>query len=130
MAKTKRGSVELSDVNRELQKVVNSGKMLIGAKETMKALSRKEAKIVIHASNCPEEIKGAFKGIDKKEKKKIALYEYPANSLELGLACGKPYSIASLCITDTGESEILRLLTSNVRHNAKTLSINIKEKRR
>ena len=128
MAKTKRDSVELSDVNRELQKVVNSGKMLIGAKETIKALRRKDAKIVIHASNCPEEIKEEFKDIDKKEKKKIALYEYPANSLELGLACGKPYSIASLCITDTGESEILRLLTANVRHKEKTLSI--KEKRR
>lgn len=130
MAKTKRGSVELSDVNRELQKVVNSGKILIGARETIKALRRKEAKIVIHASNCPEEIRGEFKDIDKKEKKKIAHYEYPANSLELGLACGKPYSIASLCITDTGESELLRLLTANVRHKGKTLSINIKEKRR
>ncbi len=130
MAKTKRGSVELSDVNRELQKVVNSGKIRIGAKETIKALRRKEAKIVIHASNCPEEIKEEFKDIDKNEKEKIALYEYPANSLELGLACGKPYSIASLCITDTGGSEILRLLTSNVRHKEKTLSINIKEKHR
>lgn len=128
MAKTKRDSVELSDVNRELQKVVNSGKILIGAKETIKALRGKEGKIVIHASNCPEEMKEEFKDIAKKENEKIALYEYPANSLELGLACGKPYSIASLCITDTGESEILRLLTSNVLHKEKTLSI--KEKRR
>lgn len=128
MAKTRRDSVELSDVNRELQKVVNSGKILIGAKETIKALRGKEGKIVIHASNCPEEMKEEFKDIAKKENEKIALYEYPANSLELGLACGKPYSIASLCITDTGESEILRLLTSNVLHKEKTLSI--KEKRR
>jgi len=112
MRKTKRGSTELLDMNRELQKVVNGGKMLMGAKETVKALRRKEAKLVIHASNCPEELKEKFK--DGDETKEIIIYEYPANSLELGLACGKPYTIASLCITDPGESEILRHQTSNL----------------
>jgi len=128
MAKAKKGSVELSDVNRELQKVVSSGEILIGSKETIKALRRKEAKIVIHASNCPEEIKKVFN--DKKENGEITIYEYPANSLELGLACGKPYAIASLCITDTGASEILRLLSPNVLSKRKMLGINIREKYR
>ncbi|MDI6811078.1 MAG: 50S ribosomal protein L30e [archaeon] len=123
MAKAKKGSVELSDVNRELQKVVSSGKILIGSKETIKALRGRGAKIVIHASNCPEEIKKVFN--DKKENGEITIYEYPANSLELGLACGKPYAIASLCITDTGASEILRLLSPNVLSKGKMLGINI-----
>lgn len=128
MAKAKKGSVELSDVNRELQKVVSSGEILIGSKETIKALRRKEAKIVIHASNCPEEIKKVFN--DKKENGEITIYEYPANSLELGLACGKPYAIASLCITDTGASEILRLLSPNVLSKGKMLGINVRERYR
>ena len=128
MAKAKKGSVELSDVNRELQKVVSSGEILIGSKETIKALRRKGAKIVIHASNCPEEIKKVFN--DKKENGEITIYEYPANSLELGLACGKPYAIASLCITDTGASEILRLLSPNVLSKGKMLGINVRERYR
>ncbi len=99
---------ELTDINRELQKVVNSGKMLIGARETMKALEGKEPKLVIYASNCPERIKGDFKDMCKDSG--IAIYEYPANNSELGLACGKPYSIASLCVIDVGGSEILQLL--------------------
>jgi hypothetical protein len=51
------------------------------------------------------------------------IYEYPANSIELGLVCGKPYPIASLCITDTKDSEIVRALTTDVQPKKKTLSI-------
>ncbi len=122
MAKTNKNSVELSDVNRELQKVLSKGKVRIGSKETIKALTRKEAKIIIHASNCPGEIKGVFE--DRKESEELIIYEYPSNSLELGLVCGKPYPIASLSITDTGDSEILRLLTPKVHPKEKTLNIN------
>ena len=124
MARDKKRSVELSDVNRELQKVLNNGNVLIGSKETIKALMRKEAKIIIHASNCPEKIKRAFEDTDKEEYGDLTIYEYPANSLEFGLACGKPYPIASLCITDTGDSEILRLLTPDIIPKEKTLNIN------
>ncbi|MBK5190291.1 MAG: 50S ribosomal protein L30e [Methanosarcinales archaeon] len=123
MAKAKKGSVELSDVNRELQKVLKNGKVLIGSKETRKAFMRNEAKIIIHASNCPEKIKRVFEDADREER---TIYEYPANSLELGLACGKPYSIASLCITNTGDSEILRLLTPNVHSKEKRLNVNMR----
>lgn len=123
MAKAKKGSVELSDVNRELQKVLKNGKVLIGSKETRKAFMRNEAKIIIHASNCPEKIKRVFEDADRGER---TIYEYPANSLELGLACGKPYSIASLCITNTGDSEILRLLTPNVHSKEKRLNVNMR----
>lgn len=124
MAKTKRGSSEFSDVNRELQKVVNGGELLIGAKETVKALRRREAKLVIYASNCPEELKDKFKDVDSGEAE-VIYYKYPANSLELGLACGKPYSIASVCVTDAGESEILRLRSSNGSQDMKTEGINL-----
>ncbi|MEA2033310.1 MAG: 50S ribosomal protein L30e [Euryarchaeota archaeon] len=112
MAEIKSKSVEISDMNRELQKVLKSGKVLIGANETLKALRGEEAvvKAVIYASNCPEDITEGFKEVTKQKKGNTLFYEYPVNSLELGLACGKPYSIASLCIRDTGKSDILRLI--------------------
>ncbi len=111
----KRKSVELPDVNRELQKAIGNGKAWIGSKGAIKKLreSGEGAKIVVHASNCPEEIKDEFKRIAERENENITIYEYPANSFELGLACGKPFSIASLCIIDHGESEISRLLSHN-----------------
>ena len=120
MAKTKGKSVQ--DVGRELQKVIRSGNVLLGSKETMKALNGgvEGAKIVIHASNCPWELKKEFQE-KSKEDEQVIVYEYPASSLELGLVCGKPYSIASLCITDADESEQLRLLSSNMRAKAWTV---------
>ena len=113
MAEIKSKSVEISDMNRELQKVIKSGKVLIGANETLKALRRRDevaVKAVIYASNCREEIKERCKEETKQKKGNIPFYEYPVNSIELGLACGKPYSIASLCILDAGKSDILRLI--------------------
>jgi len=111
----KRKSVELSDVNRELQKQIDNGKVVIGSKETIKTLNGggEGAKIVIHASNCPEGIKDEFREMVKKENKNISIYEYPANNFEFGLACSKPFSVASLCIIDAVESDILRFLSPN-----------------
>ncbi|MHC1610920.1 MAG: 50S ribosomal protein L30e [Candidatus Methanospirareceae archaeon] len=123
MVKVKRSSVEISDLNRELQRVLNSGKVLIGSKEARKAFMRGEAKIIIHASNCPEKIKKWFEDGDRGGDEGVTIYEYPANSLELGLACGKPYPVASLCITDTGDSEILRLLTPDLHGKERRLNV-------
>ncbi len=109
MTKAKKNSHE-SNINRELQKVANNGKILIGARETVKALEGNEAKLVIYASNCPKELKADFR--ERCNGTDALIYEYPANSAELGLACGKPFTIASLCVVDVGGSEILRLLPS------------------
>jgi large subunit ribosomal protein L30e len=124
MANRKTGSVELSAVDRELQKVLSNGKVLIGSNETLKAFNNKEAKVIIHASNCPVVIRRVFEDAGGNGNGELIIYEYPANSIELGLACGKPYPIASLCITDTGDSEIARILTPNVQPKEKTLRIN------
>jgi len=130
MEKTKKSMVELADMNRELKKVVDSGKILIGSRETIKALRRKEAKLIIYASNCPEEIKRVFAERDEKRNGEMTIYDYPANSFELGLACGKPYPIASLCITDPGDSGILRLLSPPVLPKGKLLGVNVRERYR
>ncbi len=107
---TKSKKVEHSELIRELQKVVNEGKVVLGARETKKALKRGDAKLVIHASNCPVELSMEFKELC--EKAGVPIHEYHANSIELGLTCGKPYSVASLCVLDTGDTEILQILES------------------
>jgi len=109
MTKAKR--VEYTDVNRELQKVISDGKVVLGARETKKALRREDAKLVIHASNCPQSLRYEFKELC--EEAGVPLYEYHANSRELGLACGKPYSVASLCVVDTEGTDILKVLASS-----------------
>jgi large subunit ribosomal protein L30e len=121
--KAERSSIELSDVHRELQKVLNQGNVLLGSKETVRAVLNDEARVVIHASNCPEQVKQVFTDAARNGDEDLIVYEYPANSLELGLACGKPYSVASLCITEPGDSAIVRVLTPEEQPKEKTLNI-------
>ncbi|HDS46124.1 MAG TPA: 50S ribosomal protein L30e [Methanomicrobia archaeon] len=121
--KAERSSIELSDVHRELQKVLHQGTVLLGSKETVQAVLNDEARVVIHASNCPEQVKQVFTDAVINGDEELIVYEYPANSLELGLACGKPYSVASLCITDPGDSAIVRVLTPEEQPKEKTLNI-------
>jgi large subunit ribosomal protein L30e len=121
--KAERSSIELSDVHRELQKVLHQGRVLLGSKETVRAVLNDEARVVIHASNCPEQVKQVFTEAAISGDEDLIVYEYPANSLELGLACGKPYSIASLCIIDPGDSAIVRVLTPEEQPKEKTLNI-------
>ncbi|MHC1635865.1 MAG: 50S ribosomal protein L30e [Candidatus Methanospirareceae archaeon] len=114
----KKQLVEISGINRELREAMKTGKVKIGSRETIKAIKKKEAKIVIYSSNCPEEIKKEFMNVDED----VIVYEYPANSVELGLVCGKPYSVASLCIIDVGTSEILQVLQDIHSHSRETRS--------
>jgi large subunit ribosomal protein L30e len=126
MAKATKSSIELTDVNRELYKAISTGTVLIGSKETIKACKGGAAKVIIRASNCPTAIERAFEAAGGKGEAEQLVYEYPANSLELGLACGKPYAVASLCITEPGDSEILRLLNPVLHPKEKGLNITLR----
>ena len=62
-----------------------------------------EAKLVIISSNCMGGTHNALKETG------VHIFEYAKQGMELGLACGKPFIVASLAIEDPGESEILSL---------------------
>jgi len=109
MTKAKR--IEYADVNRELQKVMSDGKVVLGARETKKALKRGDAKLVIHASNCPQSLRYEIKELC--DKAGVPIHAYHADSRELGLACGKPYSVASLCVVDAGGTDILEVIAAS-----------------
>jgi large subunit ribosomal protein L30e len=107
--------IDKKDMDRELRATVKTGKVLIGTKETIKAIRRKEAGIVINSSNCPAEMLKRIKDVSGDASNgdtKVIVYQYPANSKELGLTCGKPYSVSSLCIVNVGDSKIYNLLSS------------------
>lgn len=93
------------DVQRSLRTAVGTGKVLIGADQTEKAVANGEAKLVILAGNCiaaPDIRKAA-------SDKKIPVYDYQGMGTQLGPACGKPFAISALAVIDAGESDILAL---------------------
>ena len=93
------------DVQRSLRTVIATGKVLIGADQTAKALARGEAKMVILATNAPhaEDIRAAA------GKKKVPVYSFEGMGTQLGPACGKPFAISAIAVLDAGESDVMQL---------------------
>ncbi len=92
------------DVEKALRKAMKTGKVFLGSKRTIKALKNGEAKLVIVAANCPEEVRLKIQSFE------VPVIEFKGTNMELGAVCGKPFSVAALAIADAGESEILNVM--------------------
>ncbi len=93
------------DVQRSLRTVIATGKVLVGADQTAKAVTRGEAKLVILAQNARD----ADALRTAAGKSGVPVYDFAGMGTQLGPACGKPFSISALCVLDAGESDILQL---------------------
>ncbi len=87
------------DIGRALRTAITTGTVKFGIEQTKKAIEAGEAKLVIVSSNCPEESVKRAEG--------VRVIEFAGNNMELGAACGKPFSISALAILDPGDSNIL-----------------------
>ncbi len=89
------------DVGRALRSAVETGKVRFGLREVRRAIAKGEAKLVILATDCPD---GELNAGGK-----IKVYHFGGNNVELGAACGKPFSISALAVVDPGKSNVLSL---------------------
>ena len=89
------------DENMAVRQAVDTGDVVLGAREVEKVLKKKSAKMLVIASNCP-----AFAWMKSTT---VKIHRYKGTSLDLGSACGKPYSVAVLAILNPGESSILSM---------------------
>ena len=92
------------DINKALKTAVSTGKVLFGYDQTIKALNTKSTKLIIVSQNCPNE---HLVVIEKQ--KDVPFYQFGGNNMELGSACGKPFSVSVISVLSAGESEILAL---------------------
>jgi len=90
-------AVEWSKV---LLNVMKSGNVIIGSRRTLKALKKGEVKLVVLASNCPDEVKKAVAEYG------VKIVEFPGMGVDLGTLCGKPFSVAALAILDEKSAEM------------------------
>jgi len=95
------------DVVRELQTAVRTGKVVMGSREAVKQLVNGYAKLVIVASNIPENLRRDVERYCKLSG--TPLYSFPGTSWDLGAVCNKPFMISVLAVLDPGESNILAL---------------------
>ena len=95
------------NVEKEIRSAVDTGKVILGEKETLRAVKAKGVKLVIYATNTKEDV------ISQLEKHadigEVPLYKFDGSSLELGAVCGRPHLISMLGIESSGDSDVLKL---------------------
>merc|ERR1711874_964219 len=96
----------IESINNRLRLVMNSGKYHLGYRQTLKDLRQGNAKLVILASNCPALRKSEIEYYAMLAK--TGVHHYGGNNIELGTACGKYFRVGCLCITDPGDSDIIK----------------------
>jgi len=95
------------DINKAIATTVRTGKVFFGAKNTIKTAKIGKAKLIIVAANCPRSIREDIEHYCKLSNIPIVIYN--GTSTDLGMACGKPFTVSALTIRDPGDSEILKL---------------------
>jgi large subunit ribosomal protein L30e len=80
----------------DLRNAVNEKKIIIGSKQAIKNLKLKNVKQVFMTSNCPDNIKKDIEYYSKLTGIKVENFDGTAK--QLGVFCGKPFSIAVLAI--------------------------------
>ena len=99
---------EVVDVNRAIATTVKSGKVLFGANNAVKTAKAGKAKLIVVAANCPRNIQKDIErycGLSN-----LPILYYRGTSMDLGAACGKPFTVSALTVRDPGDSEILKLV--------------------
>ena len=91
------------DINKSLRLAIGSGEVHVGSKQACKSVESGKAKLVIIASNCPEDAAEAARS------GKSAVHSFKGNNSVLGAACGKPFPISMVAILKEGKSDVLSL---------------------
>ncbi len=84
----------MTDVETIIRRILKSGKYYLGSKRTLKALENGEAKLVVVANNCPEDV------LERIKRYNVPVITYKGTNMELGALCGKPFSVAAMAITE------------------------------
>merc|ERR1739849_11772 len=109
MAKKSKNNAET--INARLNLVMKSGKFVLGYRETLKKLRSSKGKLIILASNTPALRKSEIEYYAMMSK--TGVHHYTGDNNQLGTACGKYFRVGCLCITDPGDSDIIKMENTN-----------------
>lgn len=86
-------------MSRALRVATDTGEVRFGVRQVRRAAKSKSAKLVVVASNCPPD---ALQGLGE-----VRTLRFPGTNVDLGAACGVPFSVAAAAVISPGESNIL-----------------------
>ncbi len=96
------------DVQKAIRMAVDTGKVLLGVRDSLRSINSGESKLIVVASNTPMDV-----SLDVKRRAKLAgipVYVFEGTSMELGSASGRPYPVSVMSIIEPGDSTILSVV--------------------
>lgn len=97
----------MQGLNRNLRIVVKTGKIVIGKKNILRTLRTGQAKLLIMASNLPDDYRKSLLYHVGLQNRKIDTFTYPGSSWDLGNQSGRPYMVGAMLVEHPGDSKIL-----------------------
>lgn len=95
------------DLNKQISMAVKTGKVELGCKEATDAAKTGKARLIVVSSNCPEPLRSNI--VYNAKLSEVPVYVYSGTSMDLGIACEKPFLVTALTVKEPGDSEILKL---------------------
>ncbi len=100
--------MSLPPLEAVLRHVVRTGQVIVGSRKTLKYVKLGRVKVVVAASNLPENLKSDLEYYAKLSQ--IPIVTFPGTNRDLGTAIGKPFSVAMVGIIDPGQVPLELLL--------------------
>jgi large subunit ribosomal protein L30e len=101
----------MADLSNDIRLAVDSGKAAFGINSTSDTILSNSAKLVIIASKNKGDRVNDIMHIAKISNIKVQVFE--GTPIDLGVVCGKPFSVSVLSIMDAGNSSILNDTVEN-----------------
>ena len=95
----------MGDLNNDVRIAVDTGKVSLGHRSVVRAISEDSAKVIIVAEKGKKEMVDDIMHMCKVADVKVI--KFAGGSADLGAVCGKPYSVNSLAVIDPGNSDII-----------------------
>ena len=80
-------------------------KPTVWTRQTLDACAKGDARLILLAANCPTDYINDLRA----RHPEVTVHQAPIVNRELGVACGKPFSISTICVLDAGDSDLLQL---------------------
>jgi large subunit ribosomal protein L30e len=93
-----------SELEREVKNLVRTGKFILGARKSLKALLLGKAKAVVVADKILPTIEADVLHYAKLGG--VPVIKFPGTSYELGLVCGRQHPVSVIAVLDFGESKL------------------------
>ena len=95
-------------LNQSIASAVSTGECKIGAKSSLDALRRGDAKLVVIAANCSQNEREDLERFAQLGEIKVQIFE--GTSWDLGETVGKPFMVSAIAIVKPGDSKILKMV--------------------